>query len=295
MVLASALLAASPALSACGGHESAPTPEPSPTASRAPAYDGSLAPAKAALALVPAAATTLTVTDYDQVRVELGMPDVTGRASQTGEFWARTDRLAVLTSGRLRPVDARLEQDYGFSQADVDWEADFHGGGADGWVLRLRDGIAMAAVRRAVKAGVGPLRGATVDAAHHLVMRGASSPGQANWAAEPGLSDLVVGPALATYVQRGCLAGDTRGQRLSALDAYAVEFGGTLATARLGAGREDLFARLRLGRSLPEFARIFTRGVADPNSGRIGFEMADPVSAANLTLRHRLPFAVCAS
>ena len=37
-----------------------------------PAYDASLEPAAAVLALVPEDAQTLTVTDFDQVRLELG-------------------------------------------------------------------------------------------------------------------------------------------------------------------------------------------------------------------------------
>ena len=292
MLVAQAAVVAT--LAGCGGHHAAPTPDPIPAASRAPAYDGTLPPAQAAMALVPAAATTLTVTDYDEVRLELGMTQVRGGSPQTAEFWSRTPRLAVLSAGVLRHVDAQLQAGYGFSQADVVWEADFHGAGVDGWVLRLRNGIDMASVQRAVRAGVGPLKGARVDAAHHLVSRHAAVPGQENWAAQPGLAELVGDRSLATYVQRGCLEGDTRGQRLAPLDAYAVEFGGTLATVRLGADRDDLFARMRLGTSLPEFARVFRRGVADPSSGRIGFEMNGPAAAADLTLRHRLPFAVCA-
>ena len=283
--------------SGCGDRDdSAPVPQPTVTAARAPAYDGTLPPAKAVLALVPVSARTLAVTDYDQVKLELGMTQVTGGSGQVKELWTRAERLAVLTSGRLRGVDEQLQSGYGFSQADVSWEADFHGdGGSDGWVLRLRDGVDMGNVQRAVRDRVGPLRGAQVDARNHLVSHNAAARGQENWAAQPGLADLVVGPALATYVERGCLAGDPGDERLAPLDAYAVEFGGILATARLGAGRDDLFARLRLGRSLPEFARVFQRGVADPTSGRIGFEMSTPADAADLTLRRRLPFAVCSA
>ena len=246
------------------------------------------------MALVPAAATTLAVTDYDQVRTEVGMPEVRTGSPQTAQFWSAAARLAVLTPGVLRPVDTLLQRDDGFGQADVSWEADFHGGGVSGWALRLRNGVPMAAVRRAVRAGVGPLRGARVDVRDHLVSRGAAAPGEPNWAGRRGLPGLVDGPALATYVQRGCVAGDTGDARLQPLTAYAVQYAATLATARLGAGRDDLFARMRLGRTRPRFARIFRRGAADPSSGRIGYQMTDPAAAATLALHHQLPFAVCA-
>ena len=75
---------------------------------------------------------------------------------------------------------------------------------------------------------------------------------------------------------------------------YAVQFEGSLATARLGAGRHDLFTRMRLGDSQPGFAAAYDGGVADPVSGRIGFVMTDPPAAARLALAHALPFAACA-
>ena len=105
---------------------------------------------------------------------------------------------------------------------------------------------------------------------------------------------LVGAEASSTFVQRGCLPGDTDGRRLQELTAYAVEFGSTLATARLGAGRTDLFDRLALSEALPAFTDGFTGGVADPSTGRIGLQIVDPVRAADLALRGRLPFAVCA-
>ncbi|MEP9384211.1 hypothetical protein [Nocardioides sp. KR10-350] len=279
----------------CRHDSAAPTPEPPPAATRPPAYDGSLPPAQAALALVPAAATTLRVTDYDRVKAELGVPDLSS-ASPPGDiatFWRRTSQVAVLTPGLLRPVDDRLETGYGFGQADVAWEAVFAGPSGDGWVLRMKGNVPMAAVRRAVRARGGPLAGVEVDAAHHLVTRGAAGPGEPNWAARPGLADLVGTLGLSTYAERGCRRGDSGGQRLQPLTAYAVEYAGTLATARLGPDRDDLFARMRLGRSQREFSQVYTRGAADPSTGRIGYEMTDPPAAARLALHHRLPFAVC--
>ena len=47
--------------------------DPAPSQTRAPAYDASLEPSAAVLSLVPEDAETVTVTDFDQVRVELGM------------------------------------------------------------------------------------------------------------------------------------------------------------------------------------------------------------------------------
>jgi len=52
----------------------------------------------------------------------------------------------------------------------------------------------------------------------------------------------------------------------------SIQFEGSLVTARLGADRHDLFARMRLGESEPTFTAAYDGGVAD----------------------HRLPFASCA-
>ena len=78
------------------------------------------------------------------------------------------------------------------------------------------------------------------------------------------------------------------------LGAYSIQFEGSLVTARLGAGRQDLFARMRLGADEPTFAAAYDGGVADPLTGRIGYVMTDPVAAAELALEHQLPFATCA-
>jgi hypothetical protein len=151
----------------------------------------------------------------------------------------------------------------------------------------------MNAVQQAVRARIGPLAGAVVDASARLVSS------QALPASDPGWSDLaalVTGPeAESTYVARGCLPGDAQGQRLEPLDAYAVSFGQTLATAYLGANRDDLFVRMRLGDTVPRFREVFTHGAADPGTGRIGFTMTDPVDAAQQALRSKLPFAICAT
>ena len=46
---------------------------------------------------------------------------------------------------------------------------------------------------------------------------------------------------------------------------------------------------------MPAFAKTFTGGVADPVSGRIGYQLTDPAQAVQLALTHKLPFAVCGS
>jgi hypothetical protein len=94
-------------------------------------------------------------------------------------------------------------------------------------------------------------------------------------------------------VARGCLP-DQGGAELDELDTYAVQFEGTLVTARLGEGRHDLFTRMRAAAGQPDFADAYEGGVADPRTGRIGFRMSDPAAAARLALQHRLPFAGCA-
>lgn len=275
------------AATGCGGHHAArPQPQPSTSSSPAPAYDASLPPARAVLALVPHAATALSVTDFDQVRAEYG--------AEPGDpgFWKQASAHSpLLSTNMLRPYAGRL---HGFTPDDVAWEAHYSGvDGAtrSGWVLGFSSGTDMGAVQNAVDAGVGPLAGATVDAAHHLATS------QQVGAADPRWTDLadLVGPeAQATYLARGCLPGDTEGQRLQPLTAYGVSFGQTLATAYLGPDREDLFTRMRLGTKVPGFSSDFVRPAADPRTGRIGFTMTDPVGAAQQALRHKLPFAICA-
>jgi len=273
----------------CGSHHEA-TPEPTPTvsASAAPAFDPSLPPARAVLALVPQDATALSVTDFDQVRAQYGAePGAPG-------FWSQALKHSpLLSTDMLRPVARQL---HGFTPDDVSWEARYSGSGSksDGWILGFSRTTDMAAVQKAVAAGVGPLGGATVDAAHHLVTSTALAPTEHRWSQLPGIVALIGPEQQSTYVARGCLAGDTQGQRLQPLDGYAVSFGETLATAYLGTGRDDLFLRMRLGDKMPAFTRVFTHGASDPSTGRIGFTMTDPVDAAQQALRSKLPFAVCA-
>jgi hypothetical protein len=262
------------------------SPAASSSATQAPAYDGALEPSAAVLALVPEDAETVTVTDFDQVRLELGLGELTDQSApeEVAAFWQRAEtELPLLSPGMLRP------------ELGVAWEAHFYG--ADdhevGWVLRFRDGTDMAKVAAATEDPTGPLSGGDVDAAELLVTRGTTDDPTHSWAADPETQELVGLPASSTYISRECVSPGAGGSDVDDLAAYSVQFEGSLVTARLGAGRQDLFARMRLGEKEPTFAAAYDGGVADPVSGRIGYVMTDPASAARLALEHRLPFAAC--
>jgi hypothetical protein len=289
------------AVSGCSDDPPDPIRPAPPAPAPSPSYDPDLEPAAAVLALVPQNVTTLTVTDFEQVRLQLGAPDL-GENSGTAErsaFWQRADtERPLLSKGMLRPAERRLEGRFGFSQADVAWEAHFYDAQdtETGWVVAFRDGTDMSAVERAVRADAAPLQGAEVDPALRLAMRGTTGEPAQSWAADTETAEMVALPANATYLHQGCLNETTvtTDADLDELDAFAVQFEGTLATARLGAGRHDLFTRMRLSTAAPEFSAGYDGGVADPSTGRIGFQMADPPTAAALALEHQLPFAVCA-
>lgn len=277
-------------------------------------YDGSLEPSAAVLALVPAAATTLEVTDFDHLRLVLGFGslDSSSPAAELARFWRGVPGTATLSLGMLRPFEARLREEFDVSQDDVAWEASY-GGGATGWVLAFHDKMPMASVQRAVRAGVGPLKGAVVDVDRNLVTSSEPPTVEMSWGSVEGIPALVGREAVSTYVERDCLPFDTvfgagmeaqladapaRALRaLDELDAYAVALGGELATVQLGPKRADAFDRVRLAevmpRTDPEFGLVMSRGVADPSTGRLGFTLTDPVAAARLTRARQLPFAVC--
>ncbi|MFC4785870.1 hypothetical protein ACT8ZV_15430 [Nocardioides sp. MAHUQ-72] len=305
------------------GCDDVPPPEadaPAPPARLAgtPSYDARAEPAEAVLPLVPATATTLTVTDLDGVRRQLGVPDLTSGDLMTdrSEFWERASSEApLLTRGMLREDTSELMLDHGFSEDDVDWEAHFTGPDGNGFVLAFRPDQDMGDVADAVDAGVGPLAGAQVLRGSHLVVSGVATDGADSWATDPAVVPLVGEPAEATYVRRGCVPlADALGPDASAedqdavlahhdvsdldeLDAVAVAFGDHLATVRLGRDRADLFERLHLGddwpAGRPSFGDGFTDGVGDPATGRIGYDVPRPPLAAGLALTETLPFAVC--
>lgn len=294
----SGALAAVLLLGGCGDDDTRILPpEVAPVEAYTPVFDGSLEPAAAVLPLVPGNTATLMVTDFEQVRLQMGLPDLTteDKAEDREDFWARAEaERPLLSTGLFRPIEPKLTKDHGLSQLDVDWEAHFYdeSGTETGYVVGFRDGTDMTAVADAVEAGFVALRDATVDADLGLLTLGAATDGEQSWAVEPGVRALVGLPANATYVARGCADEPVSGD-VEELDAYSVQLEGTLATARLGEDREDLFARMRLGADVPEFAAAYEGGVADPVTGRIGYRMTDPAAAAALVREQRLPFAAC--
>jgi hypothetical protein len=293
-----------------------PSPAHSPTSTVHPLFDAGLEPAEAALAMVPGSATTVTVTDFDEIRMDLGVPELTSEdpVSDRTRFWERARTEApLLAEGLLLADNSEFMLDYGFTQDDVDWEAHFTGPDANGYLLALRPDLDLAPVARAVEAGAGPLEGARLIAEDHLVVSGVAEPGEGVWAHDPTWSGLVGPPAEATYLRRDCIpltdalgpdAGAEVQQDLLArhpvtnlddLPGFTVSFGHHNATVRMERNRDDLFDRLDLGRDwpVPGFASVFRTGVGDPGTGRIGYDVPKPAEAARLTLLEELPFAVC--
>ena len=271
------------------------------------------------LALVPDDATRLAVTDYEQIRLQLGNPDLSGAipAAERAKYWERVDtETAALIEGVLRADDETLRKDYGFSQDDVVWEAHFGDeAGEQGWVLKFSDDLDMTGVQRAVDDEVGPLAGVTVALNERVIGIGTTTDLQQSWgrrrrAQRPGRAcprprrtSNARASRSTTPSARACTTQLASGPAadLAALDdlgPFSVSFGGELATARLGTARDDAFARGRLADTLPEgepsFGEGFQRPVADPAGGRIGYTLGDPRIAVELTLARRLPFALCA-
>jgi hypothetical protein len=288
-------------------------PEDPLTSALSTAYDPTLEPAAAALPLVPAEATTLEVTDFDQLRLSLGFGslDRESPASERAKFWRALSGAATLSTGLLRPAEAELAP-YDFGPDDVAWEATY-AGGADGWMIALHDDVPLAEVERAIRDGVGPLAGAVIDTDKLLVTSEAPPEGDDSWAAIEEVVGLVGQEANATYVERACLPFDTVfGEGMEAqlaeapraalhaldpLEGFSVALGADLATVRLGELRADAFDRLRLAEVMPairpEFGAGFARGVADPSTGRLGYDLQRPTAATELIRDQHLPFAVC--
>jgi hypothetical protein len=286
-----------------------------PQASTAPpAYDATLEPAAAVMAIVPRDAVVLEVTDFDEVRLSLGYGALSSKSDPAvlRRFWAEAEREAPLLSrGMFR--SARAGTRLGFTQDDVSWEAHFSSPSGAGYVVKFRDDLDMDAVRRAARSPSSPIAGATVVLGAHIAASGATREPDESWAAEPELTRLVGPKAGATYVSRECLrldeafGSDVTGDlaptpaadlaSLQELGPFAVSFGGTLATARLGPGRHDAFDRARLAGTLPatdpDVATGFSVPVADPSGGRIGFRLGNGPVAARLAHERLLPFAVC--
>ena len=282
----------------CAAEHAAPTPTPrSIVPSAIPPYDASLPPARAVQALVPLRARTLRLVDFAQIRRQVGLPELTSHSTpQDRTRFARraATQAPLLDRSVLAPVDARLRATYGFGVDDIAWEAHFSEGVRPGWVVAWGPGTDMRAVTRAAQDGVGPLRGTHVDDAEHLATRNAAAPGEPVWGSDPTWARLVPDPGEAFVVHRGCLETTTRGPGplLEPISGFAVTFGDHVATVRVDRDRTDLFLRARLGRG--RFSRVFRHAVADPSSGRIGYDVPHPARAVPLVRDDLLPFGVCA-
>jgi hypothetical protein len=218
---------------------------------------------------------------------------------------------ASLSTGLLRPATGELTT-YGFGADDVAWEATYSGG-AEGWVIVFHDDAPMDRVAAAIRDGVGPLADAVLDPDRFLVTSAEPPEGDDSWAALEDAVNLVGQEANATYVARECLPFDTvfgagmesqlaEGPRsalgaLDPLEGFSVALGTDLVTVRLGPLRNDAFDRLRLAEVMPairpEFGAGFSRGVADPSTGRLGYDLQRPTAAIELIEDQHLPFAVC--
>ena len=309
------LVAAALALSGCSGDAK---PKPRAVASHspelAPAFEKKAEPAEAVLSLVPQSADVITVTDWDEIRVQLGQPDLTSESLMTDRiaFWERVAKEApALAEGMLRADNSAYLLDYGFTQDDVDWEAHWVGPDGSGYALKLRDDLDLGPVRLAIRQQVGAISDGRIIEADHLVVHGTSDVD--TWANEGGWDDLVSAPAEATYLRRGCiplteaLGPDGTQEDVTAIEAmkvvpdlddlrgFAVGFGDHNATVRVEPGRIDDFDRIHLADEwpVPDFGRAFREGVADPSTGRLGYDVPDPPRAAAVALLGELPFAVC--
>ncbi|GAA4124307.1 hypothetical protein GCM10022215_31920 [Nocardioides fonticola] len=291
--LALAALAVSGCSDAIPSPDAAPTPVPAPVTTSASTEQP---PASAVLPYVPIDTSVVTVTDYERIALQLGVTLTSSLPpAERADFWRRaTTETATLSPGVLRADEATLLGDYGFGAEDVSWEAHFFAadGTESGYALGFRSGASMAGVAKAVDAGVGALAGGQLVGGDVVVV-GDLPDVEESWAGDPALAALVGPSGNSVYLQRGCIPPAPGTPRLEELDAYSVTFEGGLATARLGTGRDDLFERAGLGQDMTAFTEAFADGVADPTTGRIGYQLTDPVAGAQLALRQQLPFASC--
>lgn len=149
-------------------------------------------------------------------------------------------------------------------------------------MLAFRPDLDMDAVTGAVRAGVGPLAGATVRPAEHLLLTGVAADGAASWATDAALVGLVGERAEATYLRRGCVPfHEALGPDATAEDQEAVLAG------------QDVRELDDLHGFAVSFGDGFARGVGDPGTGRIVYTVPRPPLAARLVLTDHLPFGVC--
>lgn len=307
------------ALVGCGDDTVVLQPGPArPTPTIAPYSPGSeAAPGRAALSLIPADATAVTITDFDESRAQLGVPELTSAAtmSERTAYWERARAETVLLAeGMLRADNSLLMLDYGFTQDDVDWEAHFTTPSGAGWILGLRPDLDLAGVRRAVADKVAGLGRASVDEERHLVSVGMATDGEETWADLPGVLDVVNrAPAEATYYRSGCvpvataLGPDVSSDDLADLlaehdptlfepvERFGVSVVDGFVSARFGRDRTDLFARSAFATDAPgrDFRAAFEQPVVDPSTGRLGYRVTSAPAAAGAILGDELPFAAC--
>ena len=150
----------------------------------------------------------------------------------------------------------------------------------------------MSGLESAVAAGGARFREAEVDATQRLVTFGTTEDPDASWAADPETVEMVAGPPTRRTspgnAPRSTPRPTSRRRRRTPSGS-----GHSRGTAQLGPGRHDLFTRMRLGVAMPAFAEGYAGGVADPTTGRIGYQMTDPPTAAAMALAKELPFAAC--
>ncbi|WP_110207137.1 hypothetical protein [Nocardioides daejeonensis] len=309
----------------CGGSpETRPKADPEPTLIAVPQDlqvepDRPATDPRQALALIPADATEVTITDWREMRDRLGYPRLTSDSLMTDRiaFWERARREGLaLAEGLLRPEASRLWLDYDLSQDDVQWEARFRTPAGSGFVLLFRRDLDMARVRRAVTDPATKLRG-EVLAQQHLLVDGVADEGDPVLASVPGILDLYEPDVESSYLRTSCvptdeaLGDDATVEDLDALlakqdirflrplEAFTVSFSGPVATARLGAGRTDLHDRVALIDLWPQLGPVTWADafqgmpVGDSTDGRVGLQVRNPAAAVGLVLAGRLPFAVC--
>lgn len=296
------------------------TSGPAGTGSTSPASDPSASAdldPRQALALIPADAEEVSLTDFEAMRSRLGYPGLTSDDLMRDrvDFWeaART-RGYALTEGLLREDASELWLDYDFGQDDVAWEARFTGPSGPGYVLAFRADQPMREVRDAVGAGAGPLEGAEVLADEHLLVSGITDPGEPTLAGDPEILGLLDEPYESTYLRVGCIPlQDALGVDASVEDqdavlarhdiaglqdlaGFSVGFGDDRGIVTLGAGRTDGPERAALGEDWPQTSTISWAdgfGEASWESDRLEVPVRNRAAAINLTLTGRLPFAVC--